>query len=311
MVLKVGALDRDVRPQQLNALNSLMKQAQEGGAIVKFDCERFSCFAEEKETLFFGGDTVLKIKGITHCAQGRWMKYDKYLEAINVFSRMINGFSVKEQRIMNKKLDQKMMKQIIRDVLRSLLWKVDEAVTPQYVHGLVIFHLSAASSVYLIYDELLTDYTWLHCILKKPSTDTMDIANVALLLCQSESITFLMADNHDLTDFECHNLMKSLLSMTEMGVQLTVHLKWPTALPNSTKTNLRNNMISVDVFSVGVRCQFGNESVSFWSDNAKLGFAIEAQQRFTSRVEHMIECLSRRPIQDEVVDSKSADMASS
>ena len=310
LVLKVGALDSALSSQQLNPSNPLMKQAQEGSAIMKFDCERLSCFAEEKETLFFGGDTVLKIKGITQCAQGRWMKYDKYLEAINVFSRMINGFSVKEQRIMNKKLDQKLMKQIVRDVLRSLLWRLHEAVTPQYVHGLVLFHLSAASSVYLIYNELLTDYKWLDCILKNSSTDTLDIANIALLFCHSESMTFMMADDYELTDVECLNLMESLLLMMEMGVQLTVHLKWPTALPESTKTNLRNNIINADVFSVGVRCEFGSESVAFHLANDGMGFAIDAQQRFTSRVEHMIECLSRLPVQDEVVDTAITEMKS-
>ena len=290
MILRVGILNKKLRRQQTDPSNPFMEQLQDNVEVMKFDCERLSCFAEEKEVLFFGGDTVLRIKGIIHHDQGKWMKYDKYLEAINVFSRMMDGFSVKNQPIVNRKRDQKMMKHIVKDVLHSLLLRLSETKTPKYVHELVLFHHSAASHIRLIYDELLTEYKWLDSILKNNAAvdvSTLDIANIALLFCHSEKITFLMSDDYDLNDVECFNLMEKLVLMAEMGLEMTVHLKWSTDLPEATVSNLRR-------YGLGVNYRFDKHSVTFTVENAQFG--LEAQQRFTSRIESMIEALSRTAV---------------
>lgn len=39
--------------------------------VMKFESFRFSAFSEEEETLFFGGSTVLRIKGIIQRTQGK------------------------------------------------------------------------------------------------------------------------------------------------------------------------------------------------------------------------------------------------
>ena len=44
--------------------------------VMKFECELFSCFPEEQETLFLGGKTELRIKGIIQYLSG-WRQYDK------------------------------------------------------------------------------------------------------------------------------------------------------------------------------------------------------------------------------------------
>ena len=295
MILRVGAWNKIFKRQQIDPSNPFMQQLRDKDKVMNFDCERFSCFAEEKETLFFGGETVLRIKGIIGWSQGQWMRYDKYLEAINVFSRMMDGFSVMDQPIVRRKKDQKMMKRIIRDILRSLIWKLQEAETPKYVHELMLFHHSAASRVQLLYDELLAEYKWMHCILKSPYTDTLDITNIALLFCHSERITFLMADSYELSDEECLTLMEGVKSMVKLGLETTVRFKWPSEAPQSSKYKMLNLGIGfLDHLSV----QFRAQSVSITIDGVI--FEYQTQRRYESRARHLIDCLSKVQVQAEL-----------
>ena len=39
--------------------------------VYKFDCESFSCHSQEKETLFFGGESILEITGV-RMAENNW-----------------------------------------------------------------------------------------------------------------------------------------------------------------------------------------------------------------------------------------------
>ena len=284
LVLRVKLMDKKPESQQIVKTSSLLDQLEGQHEVMKFDCELFSCFAEEKETLFFGGDTVLRIEGIIHCARGKWMRYDKYLEAITVFSRMMNGFSVKNQRILSHQKDQKMMKRIVRDVLRSFLLRLEEAETPKYVHELMLYHFSSANRIQLIYDELATDYKWMDCILKKPSTETVDIANIALLFCHSESITFLMSDHHELQGTDCIILMEDLKLLKRMGVEMTVSFKWPNAVSDVTKNSMRRS---------GLAPRIRERTMTFTLSNVQIGF--EAQEQFMRRIEHLIEQLSTIP----------------
>ena len=193
-----------------------LSQHQDNDDVMKFECGPFSCFPES-ETLFFGGDTVLRINGIMQWAQGKWMQYHKLMEPINAFIRMFGGFPVS---IQSNKRHQKFMKYIIRDGIRSLIGLGFECQTPKYIQDLFLFHRSTASQVQLIYDELVAEYEWLHCILKKPPSDqdTLNIANIGLLFSDSESITFLMADGYTLSDLQCASLMGDLVLMSEMGL---------------------------------------------------------------------------------------------
>ena len=89
---------------------------------MKFDCAVFSDFQEEKETLFFGGDTKLKIEGIIQWARGKWRAYDKYMEPINAFNHLIHGKSLKGQAILTMKQHRKpLMLDLLKDLLRPLL----------------------------------------------------------------------------------------------------------------------------------------------------------------------------------------------
>ena len=303
IILKLGALDNRHDPLEIGPANPFMQHMEYTRDVMKFDCDYLSCFPEERETLFFGGDGMLRLKGITQLAQGKWMKYDKYLKAINVFSRMMGGCSVKNELIVKRKPDQKVMKRILKDLLRSLICRLDEAETPKYVHELMLFHHSSALRIQLIYDELLTEYKWLHCILKNHSSDTLDIGNIALLFSHSERITFLMTDNRVMTDVECLNLMQGLLSMTQMGLTMAVHFQWPSDVPSITANNLRQNELNPQLFDAGIGCEFHEQSVSFMLEN--VSFGLDVQENFRSRAELMIECLSSQEVNESTKPSEA------
>ena len=89
--------------------------------VMKFDCAAFSCFPGERESLFFGGKTVLKIEGIMQYAEGQWQYYDKYMEPINAFNHMIHGLSLKGQAILSLRTQRKIFLRLIQDRLQAKL----------------------------------------------------------------------------------------------------------------------------------------------------------------------------------------------
>ena len=173
-------------------------QTKNARKAMKFECEKFSCFSEERETLFFGGVTELRIKGIIQYASGGWKHYDKYMEPINAFKRMTSGLSLRGQVILDKKLIQLRMNIIIKDHLQNLL-SVDEKNAPFYVSSLVSYQMSSTKHVRLLYNELESAYNdigddtalyvgsgpyeWIRCIVAADDgfDEYFDLANIAVL----------------------------------------------------------------------------------------------------------------------------------
>ena len=129
---------------------------------------------------------MLKIKGALQRVGMFLMAYDRFMEPINAFSRMMNGLSLKEQEVLSNAKSQKAMKVIIRDILRSLVLRQKQCQSPKYIQDLVMFHHSSTSRVRLPYGELMTEYKWLDAILKNDSSNTLNITNIAVLFCHSD-----------------------------------------------------------------------------------------------------------------------------
>ena len=270
-------------------------QYQDKGDVMKIECEIFSCFPEERETLFFGGDTVLRVKGILQWATGKWRHYDRYMEPINTFCRMINGLSVKEQLIITKKSSQKTMKTMIGDVLRSLIGQQQDVKTPQYVQNLMRYHLSSVSNVRLLYKELLADYQWLHCILKTECQEiggpaNLNIVNIAILFCHCDDITFLMAEGAQFTESQCSSLIEDILSISEMSLDINVRFMWPSSVPEPVKSQISEASIAF----YGTDCQrrFDGNSVLFTISESI--YNVVTQRKFRSQVAMMMKQLKER-----------------
>ena len=271
------------------------------------ECDVFSCFPEERETLFFGGDTVLRIMGIMQYVGDTLLNYSKYMEPINAFSRMINGLSVTEQSILKKNKYQKAMKCIIKDILRALIWQLHQAEAPEYVRNLVLFHHSSTSSVRLLYQELLSEYQWLDTILKSTSNDTLDIVNIAVLFCHSDDITFMMEEAGALSGAACLCLIHDMITISELSLDVNVRFMWPSSMPKSMRSRLRN--ASLGLYDTACQCHFDNQSVTFSVADSK--FSELTQVAFQSRIQSMIEKLSYIPpppvIVEEMVTNTDKD----
>ena len=91
--LRCFLIERDLClfAQENNALNFAgtsglvikLGQYQTKDDVMKIDCAVFSCY-DERETLFFGGDTVLRIKGVMQCVGGKWCRYDKFITKFKI-----------------------------------------------------------------------------------------------------------------------------------------------------------------------------------------------------------------------------------
>ena len=92
------------------------------------------------------------------------------MSPVHAFMRMVRGKSLKDHSVLNKKHCQKRMNRIISDALCSAedvevqLENPLKSPTPKYVRELMFLDLSKRP-VKLLYNELLTQHQWLHCIL--------------------------------------------------------------------------------------------------------------------------------------------------
>ena len=246
--------------------------------------------------MFFGGETVLKIKGALQWVGDVLMKYDRFMEPINAFSRMMNGLSIKEQEIVTKQKCQKAMKVLIKDILRSLVLRRYECESPKYIQDLVLFHHASTPRVRLLYDELIAEYKWLDSILKKDSGDTLSITNIALLFCHSDDVVFMMPDDYVLSELESGAMIDDMVMISKMALAVKISFVWNSEMPQITRTNLRNALLGL----YGADCgyHFDANSVSFTFEDAAID--AEGQEAIQSQIELMIQCLVSKPKQKRV-----------
>lgn len=176
---------------------------------------------------------------------------------------------------------------IIRDILRSLDTEDQEAETPKYIQHLVLYHHSSTPRVRLLYNELLTEYEWLDCILKGETDDTLDFVNIAALFCNSESITFLMTDDDILSESQCSEMMQNMILISMMALDVEIKFVWSSLIPKEVISRLSDASIAL----YGKKCslRFDSKAVQFrFADSV---FTFEGMAMIQSRIEWMITSL--------------------
>ena len=199
-------------------------QSENAERVMKFDCEKFSCFPKERETLFFGGVTELKIKGIDQLARVKWNKYDKYMEPNDAFNRMMAGSPLTGHVILDKLRFQIKMNDIIRDQIQGLLSSSDEIVKktriPPYIKKLVSYQISLMNHVQLQWHELMNTYDWMRTVLvmNDEDVDYLNLANISVLFSHADIITLrAVNDEHFSDETKWKSIMSGLRSICEMG----------------------------------------------------------------------------------------------
>eukprot|EP01084_Bolivina_argentea_P265872 450803_1 len=109
--------------------------------VFQFDCSILSGFDIEKETLFFGGQTVLKISCIWQYV-GEWIGYRKYMLPIDAILRMINGVTIDKHRILTNSKHQQTMYELLNHILCEFNSKKSMLKLPKYIENLLKYHLS-------------------------------------------------------------------------------------------------------------------------------------------------------------------------
>eukprot|EP01084_Bolivina_argentea_P007296 13713_1 len=204
--------------------------------VWKLDCSALSSFDEEAETLFFGGNTVLKISSICKYVK-KWTWYTKYIEPINAILRLIHGLSlkIKGRVILSKNKDKQTMYELINHLFCKSILKL-----PLYIEKLLKYHMSTPT-IKLNFSELISDYKWLNPIFIKHSENhqLLDICNICRLFCDSNRITFCMPHDYILNYAECTSFIEQDLPLiSAMDINLFICFEWPLEMPKMNKSRL-------------------------------------------------------------------------
>ena len=121
---------------------------------------------------------------------------------------------------------------------------------------------------------------------------TLNIANVAVLFCQSEDINFLMPEDAELSEEECSALIEDVISISEMSLDVKVRFVWPSTIPHMTKSRITN--ASIDFYGTDCCKYFTSKSVSFTAAISESTIYSE-DYLFHIQAQRMIDALSYVP----------------
>lgn len=236
----------------------------------------------------------MRISKLLLWADGKWQWMNRFMEPLNAFLRILKGQSLTDQQIMkgkNFKRQQDVMKILLGDILKSQISDTD-TTSPRYILDLALFHHSSTPKVRLLYHELLLEYKWLHSILVADSGRTLDITNIAILFCQSETITFLMPHRRELTQEEWDSFLNGLESVSKMALPMSIEIEWPSRIPIAAKTTFNDSQNVEKLKKLKWRSHFHmNRTVNF-ENGSDFEESKTAEGAFKLAVESVIADLS-------------------
>eukprot|EP01083_Nonionella_stella_P081633 224991_1 len=200
--------------------NGLVLTLRKYGAYdtYKFDCYKLSAYSKEKETLFFGGNTVLKIASIWQHVGGKWIHHGAYMVPLHAIVRMIHGLSVTME---NRKHQQQML-HLMTHIFHRFNAQQSKQKLPIYIENLLKYYVSNAV-ITLNFMELKKEYKWLHSLIR--NTQYIDVPNICTLFADSDRIVFVMPNSYVLSDAECNQLIRHDLAEITNGISIT--FQWP------------------------------------------------------------------------------------
>ena len=142
--------------QRFAGQNGMVMQLNNNGDLYSskrlrfFDCSWISCFKEEDERLFFGGDWRIRIQAVTlkrsvpenerrnkWDATYKWLTFSDHFHALYLMDCMVNGSNMRGSKVRIEKKDVSILKKLIQYKLRE---KQDEKMSfDPFIHD--TFHL--------------------------------------------------------------------------------------------------------------------------------------------------------------------------
>eukprot|EP01084_Bolivina_argentea_P027690 51450_1 len=164
--------------------------------VCTFSCDGLSAFPQEKEMLFYGGDTILKIHSIWQISTRGWNNYEHYVAATDFITRMMNGLTVNTANIATK------VRKCMRVIFKSQLNAKSEnkmnlpSDLPKYiVNRLINYHIGdRTTEVEFHYDELVTKYKFIKTVFMNTKHEFLNIYNICCIFNKCSNIIINMPD---------------------------------------------------------------------------------------------------------------------
>ena len=179
--------------------------------ICGFNTSKISCFPEEKEILFFGGDTFLQINDIQRCNYLIWQSHSEDFQAIQGVTSLAKGTLCASRVCYNVK------DKIVELMLSSLALSEEHPkqapwTKRPYIQKLFEYQLSVMRGR-ATYDwtELMVEAKWLHPVVLKVQNKTteklLNFWNLSCLFPATKSVTLTLPV---CTDVLIHDFIVSL-----------------------------------------------------------------------------------------------------
>eukprot|EP01084_Bolivina_argentea_P137889 242850_1 len=202
-------------------INGLVLQLKTYDKTVSgFDVSVMSEFAREKETLFFGMDTILKMHSVYSIFDDKWQDYKRYINAIQEVLKIANGTISWYYKNNIKEIVGYLLPNMYRSKIRL----------PEYIQILLHFHLQhLPNNIIYDFNDLVNNYQWVKDIFVENVNERIpNVSNLCNLFKQCDHITVRMPQS--LVDF---NLKKFCRSVIEDTVNLSnknivIEFKCPT-----------------------------------------------------------------------------------
>eukprot|EP01084_Bolivina_argentea_P264922 448923_1 len=279
-----------------------LKKYRERYDAYKLDCWKFSAF-DERETLFFGGNTVLQISSIWQWYDRKWTGYTKYITPLNAISRMIHGLSIRHEEYPLNDNQQNTMSELLNHVFYTFNSQKSMMKLPKYIDQLLQCQAST-HTINLNFEELTTDCQWMSKLFVKENTGNYDrniinIANVCKLFINSDVITFMMPKDYVLSYDECIWLIKDFTEISAFDILVRIKFEWPQEMPILNKSHI--DQYQHDLKQIQWKRYFSTNSVSFEC----IGESV-AVQKF---IESQLYCIYTTILQPENSNKNSYSIA--
>eukprot|EP01083_Nonionella_stella_P145716 457130_1 len=180
--------------------------------LFKFDCDKLSAFEHEQETMFFGmnsGGAMFQILSIRQYIGKKWQNYKKYMQPLNMISRMIQGLHVKTENTKRSNANEAM----VLSLLERMFYRHSNSDSqilnleiPLYVDTLLV-HYASVRKVSLNVNHLTNDYKWMHRVFMKTNAEKilLNVERIITMFNKSNEIVFIMPKERILSTDECRS----------------------------------------------------------------------------------------------------------
>eukprot|EP01084_Bolivina_argentea_P117124 208046_1 len=173
--------------------------------VFYFNCSSLSIFDEEQERLFFGGETILKVRTIYQAMDVKWSNYKMYIDALQNILDIQNHTQMIHHSMTDKS------KAVVSELIEHVINSTTERL-PDYISTCLQYYFSTGLSKTMIFNltEFLIKYKLMKNIFIKKSSNTPNISNVCKLWRNCESLTIYLTCGTLVDEIFCRSIIEDI-----------------------------------------------------------------------------------------------------